>query len=282
MLNSIRHLARSAYRKKLRWFPGAAPVSQAWLDWMHGPRVPVQGFSMRLDAPDSLGLRRSEIYEPLETRIVLREVREGMRVLDLGANIGYYTLLMARAVGPSGQVIAIEADPSNFAILTDNVAHHSLSHTRPTHAAAAAQPGVLRLYQSASNRGDNRLYDDGTQRRFCEVPAVTVDSLVPEGAVDFIKMDIQGGEAGAFAGMCALLERSAHVRMLTEYWPEGIEGAGGNPEGFLQGLVDAGFVLSLVEAGGDGVNLPEVKLAELNRERCRGGVNLLCVKGDAT
>src|ERR1700674_193031 len=84
--------------------------------------VQIQGHTMFLDRNDSLQLYATGIYEPIETEIVKREVRSGEVVLDIGAHIGYYTLLFARLVGESGRVFAFEPDPANFAILSSNVA----------------------------------------------------------------------------------------------------------------------------------------------------------------
>ncbi len=82
------------------------------------PRVvTVQGQQMWLDDKDTLELATREIYEPMETGIFLKDVRTGGVVLDIGANIGYYTLIAARLVGPAGRVYAFEPDPENFKLL---------------------------------------------------------------------------------------------------------------------------------------------------------------------
>src|SRR5512138_2867115 len=85
------------------------------------PTAQVHGQTMYLDPGDSMGLAIQGTYEPEETEAVLRSVKSGMVVVDIGANIGYYTLLFARLVGPQGRVIAFEPDPATFALLKKNV-----------------------------------------------------------------------------------------------------------------------------------------------------------------
>jgi len=282
----IKKQLRSLYRRRLRWFPersfSGGPVRSRWkaqlLEWLNGEPVPVQGLQLHLDLPDSLGLRRNEVYEPLETAVVHRLLKPGMRVVDLGANIGYYSCLMARAVGKEGHVWAFEPDPDNFAILQRNLKLNGLTQVEARQMAATSEPGTLRLYRSASNRGDNRIYDDGSGRPMVEVDAGPVDAVVPaELTIDFVKADIQGAEAHAFAGMRALLARSPAAILLFEYWPEAMEEAGSDPEQFLRELQQLGFAFHLLE-GDQGSNAPVLRPTEvdaLTRERCEGGVNLV-------
>jgi len=286
-MNWIKKQLRSLYRRRLRWFPGRSfseghplltGLKEGMLEWLNGDPVPVQGLQLYLDLPDSLGLRRHEIYEPLETAMVHRLVKPGMKVIDLGANIGYYTCLMARAVGAEGHVWAFEPDPDNYQILRCNLEWNAFRHVEARQMAAAAEPGKLRLYRSASNRGDNRIYDDGSGRPVVEVEAGPVEAVVPPGTViDFVKADIQGAEAQAFAGMRALLNGSPDMILLFEYWPEAMEAAGSEPESFLNELRQIGFCFHLLEADEQTrapVLLP-IEVEGLSRERCAGGVNLL-------
>ena len=77
----------------------------------------VQGHKMFLDSEDSLNLSINGIYEENETALIKKEIEQGNIVLDIGANIGYYTLIVAKLVGKNGKVFAFEPDPTNFALL---------------------------------------------------------------------------------------------------------------------------------------------------------------------
>lgn len=81
----------------------------------------VQGHKMYLDEKDTLYISLDKIYEPCETIFFQNEVNKGHVVLDIGANIGYYTLLFAKKVGLDGHVFAFEPEPQNFALLSKNV-----------------------------------------------------------------------------------------------------------------------------------------------------------------
>ena len=82
----------------------------------------VHGHRMLLDRYDTLDLRRQGIFEPLATALLPLLVGDGDMVIDVGANIGYYTLLCARLVGKRGLVYAFEPEPQAFALLEQNVA----------------------------------------------------------------------------------------------------------------------------------------------------------------
>src|SRR2546422_5286600 len=90
----------------------------------------VIGHRMHLDRRDILNLSVDGIYEPLVTELIQNEVKTGDVVLDIGAHIGYYTLMFAELVGPHGKVFAFEPVPSNFALLQKNVqfnGYHSVA-----------------------------------------------------------------------------------------------------------------------------------------------------------
>jgi FkbM family methyltransferase len=207
-------------------------------------RAVVLGHEMFLDPNDSLKLSLHGVYEPLATEIVLERLRPGARFVDVGANIGYFTLLAARAVGPNGAVYAFEPEPENHAILKRNVEHAGYRNVTLSGRAVSDRRGTLMLYCSESNRGDHRLYASESDRRAIEVDVVPLDEeLADVPAVDFIKMDIQGAEAHALAGMVHLIERSESVDLLTEFWPWGIAKCGGDPGAFVERLLELGFDL---------------------------------------
>src|SRR5262249_29206299 len=168
-------------------------------DWVLG-RVKsrsarVNGHLMHLDARDSLDLSLNGVYEPFETELIQSLIHEGDTVLDIGANIGYYTLIFARRVGTAGRVFAFEPDPENFALLKSNVEANGYKNVVLVNAALSNQSGTLRLYLCDENRGDHRIYPSGDGRRAIEIPALTGDEYLKDVSdVRFIKMDVQGAE----------------------------------------------------------------------------------------
>lgn len=84
-------------------------------------KVKIAGNTLYLDEHDSLNLAWHHVYEPFETKFLLSQIKEGDVVLDLGAFIGYYTLLFADRVGSKGKVVAFEPSPMNYKILSKNV-----------------------------------------------------------------------------------------------------------------------------------------------------------------
>ncbi len=208
----------------------------------------VLGHRMFLDDRDSLRLSVSRILEPSETRLVQRLVRPGQNVLDVGANIGYYTLLFARQVGPAGSVVSFEPDPDNRALLARNVHANGYRNVTIVPDALWETTGPLRLYISETNRGDHRVFAaEEEQRRVVEIGAVALDDFLAggdgRGRVDFIKMDIQGAEAMALRGMRRTLAANPHLQLLSEFWPGGIRRAGGDPAAYLAALREHGFAI---------------------------------------
>lgn len=132
-------------------------------------------------------------------------VANGSTVVDVGANIGFFSLRFARWVGPVGQVIAIEPETRNIDSLRRRVARAGLSDVVTcVQAAAADRPGQLRLARNPGHPGDHHLADYGEP-----VAAVTLDDLVTEDPrpVTLVKIDVQGAESMVLAGARHLIER---------------------------------------------------------------------------
>jgi FkbM family methyltransferase len=209
-------------------------------------RTTVFGHTMFLDPADGVVspiLLNDGCFEPLETQIVSAAIRPGDVVLDVGANIGYYTLLFARLVGESGRVIAFEPDPGNFRLLEKNVRANGYRNVVLKRQAVSDVTGKLRLYLSGPNKGDHRLYDSADGRESITVEATTLDHAVGGDRVDFIKMDIQGSEPAALRGMAGVLRANPHVRLITEFWPIGLKRFGADAAGYLDELLRLGFGL---------------------------------------
>ncbi len=213
--------------------------------WLKPKKVLVQGHIMWLDETDTLELATREVYEPLETALFQKEIRKGQTIVDIGANIGYYTLLAARLVGPQGRVYAFEPDPTNFALLQKNVEANGYTHVTLVNSAVSNKTQRMKLFLNPTNKGDHRLYDSKDGRASITVQTLRLDDFFRQldKKVHFIKMDIQGSEAKAFEGMRGILKRNRGVKLVTEFSPGSLKLNGSDPQKYLVSLKKLGFKL---------------------------------------
>jgi FkbM family methyltransferase len=208
----------------------------------------VQGHKMFLDSRDSLNLLVNEYWEPLETDLARKSIKEGGVVIDVGANIGYYTLIFADLVGEGGRVFAFEPDPDNFALLVKNVEANGYQNVVLVQKAISNETGKIRLYLCKDNKGDHRIYDSHDDRESIEVEAVRLDDYFKDydRRINFVKMDIQGAEGGAVKGASELLRNNAGIKIVTEFCPPMLKMFGTDPGEYLKLLQGLGFELSEV------------------------------------
>jgi FkbM family methyltransferase len=225
--------------------------SDATLDYLKSS-VDVLGHKMFLDSKDTLLLAGHGVYEPFETGLLQQQIGPGDVVVDVGAHIGYYTLLFARRVGPQGRVFAFEPDPANFDLLQRNVERNGYTNVTLVRRAVAAQSGKLRLYLCEDNKGDHRTYDSHDGRLSLEIDAVSLDDYFAgsRDPISLIKMDIQGAEEGALRGMVQVLGDNPCVKVATEFWPIGLQRSGTSAQAFLDYLREQGFQLYHIDEAG--------------------------------
>jgi len=179
------------------------------------------------------------VWEPTETKWFVNSLRPGDVVVDVGANVGYYTVLAGLLVGDTGRVYAFEPDPVAFEILRKNVALSGLDNVVVEQKAVSNEPGAIRLYLDEENHGDHRIYQpEGEERKFVEVEAVTLDDYFAgvEESVDFVKVDTQGAEVAILNGMLDLVGRSPTIVMAFEFSPHHLAGFGSTGEELLDML----------------------------------------------
>ncbi len=209
----------------------------------------IQGHKMLLDDKDSINLASMGVYEPAEVALVRSQVKQGDTVLDIGANIGYYSLIFAELVGDTGKVYAFEPDPSNFALLCQNIELNDYDNIEPIQKAVSNDNTVLNLHLCDANYGMHRIYDSICCSEQVEVEAIRLDDFFADfkGAINFIKMDIEGAEYAALQGMQQLLTQHQAVKLLMEFSPAALFEFGIEPQIFLDFLIKNNFKLQLVE-----------------------------------
>jgi FkbM family methyltransferase len=150
-------------------------------------------------------------YEPHLTSLVLPFLKPGMTVFDIGANIGYYTVLMARRVGPAGIVHAFEINEKVIDLLEENVQFANVGNVKIVKRAVAKTTGQREFFVPAA--GDEAEGSLKKSERYeavttVKVPSVSLDDYIQEKQiekVDFIKIDVEGAEYEVFEGARNLL-----------------------------------------------------------------------------
>ncbi len=206
--------------------------------------IDVQGSKMFLDKKDCLWLLFNGIYEPIETELVKKELKKGDTVLDIGANIGYYTLLFAKLVGENGKVFAFEPDPTNFTLLKKNIEINGYENVVLVQKAVANKNGTVRLYiKGEDNIGYNTIYDTNDGRKSIEIESIRLDDYFKDynGQIDFIKMDVEGAEGAVIRGMPNLLNKT--IKIVTEFSPMLLKKFEINSKEYLNLLIKHGFKL---------------------------------------
>jgi FkbM family methyltransferase len=191
------------------------------------------------------------VLEPGLTRRFRETVRPGMVVVDVGANVGMYTLIAARLIGTSGRVISFEPTPRTFAILKDNIQINGLLETGVVELHAVAitdRIGTARFGVYPANSGHNTLFPHGGDARLIDVETTTIDAaLAAVPRVDVIKIDAEGAEPLIWAGMSATLARSTGIRIFVEFAPAFLKRGGHDPEAFLEQIQSDGFHVHVVD-----------------------------------
>jgi FkbM family methyltransferase len=188
-------------------------------------------------------------YEQYTTALFKQLIKTGMTVVDIGANIGYFTLLAASLVGEKGKVFAFEPEPSNYALLVENIEVNGYKNIIPLQKAVSNEAGKVKLFVDTVTSGEHSLFKAAVEREtknFAEAITVDVVSLDEflkdnECAIDVIKMDIQGAEMMALLGMAKTIENNNDLQIFTEYWPYGLQKSGFSPQEYWNKLMQFGF-----------------------------------------
>ena len=139
-------------------------------------------------------------------------VRPGDTVMDVGANVGFFTMVSARLSGPTGRVIAIEPAPANAALIRENARANGFAHVEVIEAAAGARGGTAELWIAAYAGGHALSTADRPPdaQALVAVPLLAIDELVRDGKVpvpDLVKIDVEGAELDVVEGMEATLQQ---------------------------------------------------------------------------
>ncbi|MFN8261138.1 MAG: FkbM family methyltransferase [Chitinophagales bacterium] len=177
--------------------------------------------------------------------LMQQHIKQGDIVLDIGANIGFYTKILSQLVGDEGKVYAFEPDNTNFGHLMRNAGH--LKNVEFHNKAVSDKTGTITLYHSDMLNVDHKTYATENYTSKSEIPCVAMDDIIPEQKVDFIKIDIQGFEYFAFKGMQQIFNKNKSLKIITEFYPLGLQNANIDATELSNFLWQHGFIISKTE-----------------------------------
>lgn len=214
----------------------------------------VEGFRAHLDPADhaiGYALARSGSYEPAVSATVRALLRPGATFVDVGANIGWFSLLAASVVGPEGRVIAIEPNPRNVSLLELAAADNGYHNIQAFTVALAEGPGAVALETDGSNGRVIPITgppDRPVGASYVVGAEALDDVLARAGAqhVDMMKMDVEGAEPMVLRGARRTLAESRPV-LVTEFHPVALDSSPwGSARGYLAQLREHGYRLSII------------------------------------
>jgi len=213
--------------------------------------VSVQGHKMLFGVASEAHLDMSEgTWEPGVVNLLQKRLSLGMTFVDLGAHIGFFTLMAAKQVGQDGSVYAFEPSPENFELLTKNISLNGYSNVAPIQMAVSNVEGFSTLYLNPYSVAHSLHQDTfGKSREELRIEVTTLDSYFERlewPSVNVVKMDIEGAEPNALMGMKGLIGKNPDLVLILEYVPEILERAGMKPGSLLSEIRSLGFEIFLI------------------------------------
>jgi FkbM family methyltransferase len=238
--------------------PISALVPLSWKELIYSLKdrkssiVKVEGFKLALHQHDTIiseSIRNSKVWAEPETKLFRELLRPGMTVVDVGANIGYFSLLASTLVGSGGSIHAFEPDPLNCSLLKKSIRLNNVSNIEVVQMALSDDDVPISLFIDSHNKGDHRIWEPvGESRKRIDVGSTTLDDYLDQrqSKPAFIKIDVQGAEGKVLGGMKNTLTLDELKFLTLEFWPLALRKCGTPPEQILKQITDAGFTIRVV------------------------------------
>ena len=208
-------------------------LKQKTMSETSGEILNINGYKISLlpgDKGISAELKLFKCHEPLTTKFVRKNLKEGMTCIDMGANIGYYALLESRRVGSNGKVFAFEPSPTNFECLSKNRKLNDAHNMKLYNFACGDKDGTINFIVNDQSNLCKVVEENSTELKtirnstvgnvidVIKIPLKKLDSVIKQESiseVDFIRMDLEGYEFKAYCGMRETIQ-NFHPQLLIE------------------------------------------------------------------
>ena len=197
-------------------------------------------------------IREEGIWEPYETSLVLDILRPGSVFVDVGANIGYFSIIAASVVGSEGQVLAFEPERENCRLLRESAVLNGFADVIHLEEAGLANTEAQgRLYLNEDNLGDHQIYsDDEEERGSIPIQLLNGSEYLSSrlSRLDLLKVDTQGSEFDVMSGLMPFLaELTDPVRIIIELTPLSLRKAGASGRHLITLLARLGQPMWIID-----------------------------------
>ncbi|PZV18669.1 MAG: FkbM family methyltransferase [Leptolyngbya sp.] len=205
------------------------------------------------------------VHEASVTKVFKQYMKPNLRFIDIGANLGYYSLLVASQC-PNSKIYSFEPDLKNFQLFSSSITYNQFQDRIQAYCLAVGSENKIITISDLGNNsnsgarftGDNkevlRPYIHGENPYFREVEAVQLDSFLPDFKIDLVKIDIEGYEPFAIQGMFNIIKQNKPIIFL-EFAPSNLKNIGlTEPEKFLQIFTDMEYNINIINKQGDTIS----------------------------
>lgn len=223
-------------------------------------------------------------YEEETTRLFKEVINAGACVVDVGAHVGYYTLLAAKRAGPAGKVFAFEPDPANYSLLEKNISLNDYHNVVAMNEAVSNHEGISTLFRTSLDNGRHSTYNHGLPgNENIETKSTTMDAFLGQQGwprVDLVKIDVEGAERDVLEGMGQLLQRTDPLKLIMEFNPLLLQRTGVDLDWFLDQPASWRFEVYWINDDKGLLALDEVDRTSLISKLLReeGSLNLYCTR----
>ena len=151
-----------------------------------------------------------------EIEFCKKEIKKGDTVVDIGANIGLFTLFFSKLVGTTGRVIAFEPDPENFDVLKKNIELNEITNVTLVQKGVSNKNESVKLYKSNVSGGHSLIKNEWA-KEYTNIQTVTLDDYFRGEEIDMIKIDTEGFELEVIEGGKKLLEDNKNMKIISEF-----------------------------------------------------------------
>ncbi len=247
----------------------------------------VHGNKMFLDKWDALSLSINGVYNEFDTKLVQDHVNSGDVVIDVGAHIGYFSLLFSNLVGETGHVYSFEPEPKNIKLLKKSITINNIQNISLEPHPVSNINESCKLYVGQFTSGGNRIHCPDKMIELYEKEPINVETLVLDdyfsklnllNKINFVKMDCEGSELRVLQGMKKILRESKNLKIFIEFDVDALEDAGSDPKELLNLLEKEGFIIYYVDDYKNKMILADKNLLMTSDTLRTKTVNLLCIK----